>query len=67
MQVASARATASTRPSFPPWRTGVRAAALLKVDNYVPERTEYEPHRDVVVARVERMIRVAVRAVPGLN
>lgn len=46
---------------------GARAAALLAVDNYVPERTEYEPHREVVVAGVERMIRVAVRAVPGLN
>ncbi len=45
---------------------GARAGSLLAVDNYVPERTEYEPHRNVVTAGIERMIRVAVRAVPGL-
>ena len=46
---------------------GVRAGALLNVDNYVPERTEYQPHRDVVAAGTERMIRTALRAVPALG
>jgi hypothetical protein len=44
-----------------------RAGALLNVDNYVPERIEYEPHRDIVAAGTERMIRAALRAVPALS
>jgi uridine phosphorylase len=45
---------------------GVRAGALLNVDNYVPERKEYEPHRDVVAQGTDRIIRIALRAVPAL-
>jgi len=45
---------------------GARAGALLNVDNYVPERTVFDPDRDVVAAGTERMIRAAVRAVPAL-
>jgi uridine phosphorylase len=46
---------------------GARAGALLNVDNYVPERIEYQPHRDIVAAGTERMIRAALRAVPALR
>jgi uridine phosphorylase len=45
---------------------GVRAGALLNVDNYVFERKGYEPHREVVAKGTDRMIRLALRAVPGL-
>ena len=45
---------------------GARAGALLNVDNYVPETTVFDPHREVVAAGTERMIRAAVRAVPAL-
>lgn len=46
---------------------GVRAGALLNVDNYVFERQQYEPHREIVVRGTERMIRCALRAVPALT
>jgi uridine phosphorylase len=45
---------------------GVRSGALLNVDNYVPERTVFDPHRAVVAEGTERMIRAAIRAVPAL-
>jgi uridine phosphorylase len=45
---------------------GVRAGALLNVDNYVFERKEYEPHREIVAEGTGRMIRCALRAVPAL-
>lgn len=45
---------------------GVRAGALLNVDNYVFEREEYEPHREIVAQGTDRMIRCALRAVPSL-
>jgi uridine phosphorylase len=45
---------------------GARAGALLCVDNYVFERKTYEPHREIVMQGIERMIRVGLRAVPGL-
>jgi uridine phosphorylase len=45
---------------------GVRAGALLAVDNYVFDLKDYEPHRDIVVQGVDRMIRCGLRAVPAL-
>lgn len=45
---------------------GVRAGALLAVDNYVFDRKDYEPHREIVGQGVDRMIRCALRAVPAL-
>lgn len=45
---------------------GVRAGALLNVDNYVFERKDYEPHREIVVQGTDRMIRCALRSVPAL-
>lgn len=45
---------------------GVRAGALLNVDNYVFERKDYEPHREIVAQGTDRMIRCAVRAIPVL-
>lgn len=45
---------------------GIRAGALLAVDNCVLDRKEYEPHREIVALSVDRMIRCALRAVPAL-
>lgn len=59
MEVATLFVVASLR--------GVRAGALLNVDNYVFERIEYEPHREIVAQGTDRMIRCALRAVPALS
>lgn len=45
---------------------GIRAGAILSVDNYVFERKQYEPHREIVLQGIERMIRAGLRAVPAL-
>jgi uridine phosphorylase len=46
---------------------GIRAGALLTVDNYVFERTEYEPYRDVVQNGVSRMLTVTFDAAVDLG
>lgn len=45
---------------------GARAGALLAVDNYVFDRKDYEPHREIVAQGIDRMILCALRAVPAL-
>ncbi len=46
---------------------GIRAGAILNVDNYIFERETYEPNRDIVHQGTERMLEIALDAIAALE
>jgi len=46
---------------------GVKAGAILNVDNYIFERQDYQPHREVVIQGTKRMCQIVLDTIVTLD